>query len=357
VALSALIFAPISADATLYVILLDEREIAIASDGKLLTVSGDNSTPVSTIKEKVIRLSPRLAFMCDGITEIDTTTVKIHTAALAKQLNDEYQSQRGSDHTMAELAGTFGQSMSERLNQLSPGQRRRIFWLRQQLATPGQQLQECMFAGRDADNKLKIETVEVFADSSGGLGKYFGYHVDESIVDDSPHLILSGDVTNLKAAFENSLSPLGSLPSFQRWRNSFQSSRLSSEATAEALVDLAIKYSPQFPAGLIGYPIYVYRLDATGGLTRLRVVSRGHAVPLPINVFKAKCAEEFRVHRRTCGANRAMAIAFDLGRPDLDLVEPGRVSEREVKLDSGMLLEEVGHRRGLVCWARKECSR
>jgi ABC-type lipoprotein export system ATPase subunit len=56
----------------------------------------------------------------------------IDAADLAKQLNYEYQSQRGSDHTMAELAGTFGQSMSERLNQLSPGQRRRIFLLRQQ---------------------------------------------------------------------------------------------------------------------------------------------------------------------------------------------------------------------------------
>ena len=75
--------------------------------------------------------------------------------------------------------------------------------------------------------------------------------------------------TNLKAAFEDSLSPLGSLPSFQQWRSSFQSRRLSPAATAEALVDLAIKYSSQSSAGPIGY------------LTRLRVVSRGHAVPLP----------------------------------------------------------------------------
>src|SRR5271169_3855605 len=33
-------------------------------------------------------------------------------------------------------------------------------------------------------------------------------------------------------------------------------------------------------------------------------------------------------------------LAFDLGEPDLDLVEPGRVSGREVKPDSRMLLEE-----------------
>src|SRR5450759_3330400 len=41
-------------------------------------------------------------------------------------------------------------------------------------------------------------------------------------------------------------------------------------------------------------------------------------------------------------------VAFDLGKPDFDLVEPGRVSGREVKPDSGMLLEEVAHRLSLV---------
>ena len=34
-------------------------------------------------------------------------------------------------------------------------------------------------------------------------------------------------------------------------------------------------------------------------------------------------------------------LAFDLGEPDLDLIEPGRVSGCEVKPDSRMLLEEL----------------
>jgi hypothetical protein len=85
--------------------------------------------------------------MCDGLTEIDTTTVKIHAADVAKQLNHEYQSQGGSKHMMAVLAGAFGQVMSDRLNQLSPEQRNQVFAVRQQLATPGRQLLECIFAG------------------------------------------------------------------------------------------------------------------------------------------------------------------------------------------------------------------
>ena len=41
-------------------------------------------------------------------------------------------------------------------------------------------------------------------------------------------------------------------------------------------------------------------------------------------------------------------FAFDLGEPDLDLVEPGGVGGREVKLDSGMLLQELADRLSFV---------
>jgi hypothetical protein len=280
-ALSALIFFPITADATLYVIVLDKGEIAIASDGKWLTVSGDNSAPVSHLEEKVVRLGPRLAFMCSGLTEIDTATVKIHATDLAKELYSVYGTKQVFDHTMTVLAGAFGRNMSERLNQLSPEQKNRILFLSQQVATSGRELLECVFAGRDADNKLKAETVDVYLELSAAKSQSFTYHVDESIGNDFPHLILSGEITTLKAGFEDTQSPLGSLPSFQKWERAFQSHRVSPEATAEALVGLAIKYSPQGPTALIGYPIYVYRLDATGSLKRVRVVSRGHAVPLP----------------------------------------------------------------------------
>ena len=41
-------------------------------------------------------------------------------------------------------------------------------------------------------------------------------------------------------------------------------------------------------------------------------------------------------------------LAFDLGEPDFDLIEPGRVSGREVKPDSRMLLEELADRLSFV---------
>jgi hypothetical protein len=214
-ALSAVIFFPITADATLYVIVLDKREVAIASDGKWLTVSGDNRAPVSHLEEKVVRLGPQRAFMCSGLTEIDTATVKIRSTDLAKELYSIYRAKQVSDDMMTVLAGAFGQHMSERLNQLSPEQKSRILFLRQQFATSGQELLECIFAGRDADNKLKTETVDVYFNFSPTQGQYFSYLVDESIGSDFPHLILSGEVTTLKAAFEDTQSVLGFCPPFR----------------------------------------------------------------------------------------------------------------------------------------------
>src|ERR1019366_5684505 len=41
-------------------------------------------------------------------------------------------------------------------------------------------------------------------------------------------------------------------------------------------------------------------------------------------------------------------LALDLGEPDLDLIEPRRVSGREVKPDSRMLLEELADRLSFV---------
>jgi hypothetical protein len=40
--------------------------------------------------------------------------------------------------------------------------------------------------------------------------------------------------------------------------------------------------------------------------------------------------------------------ALDLGKPQLDLVEPGRVSRREVQVDSGVEIQELGDLLGFV---------
>ena len=70
--------------ATLYVIVLDKQEIAIASDGSRTIYTSGEPLPVSKTTEKVTKLGPKLAFMCSGLVEIETATVDIRPSEIAR---------------------------------------------------------------------------------------------------------------------------------------------------------------------------------------------------------------------------------------------------------------------------------
>jgi hypothetical protein len=56
--------------------------------------------------------------------------------------------------------------------------------------------------------------------------------------------------------------------------------QVNAAQTAEALLNLAIKYSPPDQTRL-GYPIFVYTLDGGNGLKKIKTVPKGKAVDLP----------------------------------------------------------------------------
>src|ERR1039457_6898735 len=79
--------------------------------------------------------------------------------------------------------------------------------------------------------------------------------------------------------------------------------------------------------------------DAAGGV---RVLPRDRP---SIGGVGVDVASEFASQVGNRGEDAARDdLAFDLGEPDLDLIEPRRVSGREVKPDSRMLLEELADR-------------
>ena len=79
--------------------------------------------------------------------------------------------------------------------------------------------------------------------------------------------------------------------------------------------------------------------DATGGV-RVFPVDRPSIRGVGVDV-----ASQFASQIGNRGEDAARDdLAFDLGEPDLDLVEPGRVRGCEVKPDSRILLEEHADR-------------
>ena len=79
-----LLLIPQSVQATLYVIILDRQEIAIASDGKRIGYIQGKLSPVSRTTEKVTKLGAKLAFMCSGLVEITTAKATIRPSEIAR---------------------------------------------------------------------------------------------------------------------------------------------------------------------------------------------------------------------------------------------------------------------------------
>jgi hypothetical protein len=267
--------------ATLYVIVLDKQEIAIASDGSRTIYTSGEPLPVSKTTEKVTKLGPKLAFMCSGLVEIETATVDIRPSEIARTVYVKHAAVGAPLFAISELANEFGKAIADQLNELSPEGRSQIIALKGQFEGQTPQIFECMFAGVDADGALKIETVDVYPlDSHAGV-LHFAFHSEEAVGSESPRLILSGQVVVLQSGFQDPQSPIALLPAFRAWAEAFQTRHMDSARTAEALLALAIKYPPSGVKQRLGYPIHVYVINANEGFKKLKTVSEGHAASLP----------------------------------------------------------------------------
>ncbi len=267
--------------ATLYVIVLDKQEIAIASDGSRTIYTRGELLPVSKTVEKVTKLGSKLAFMCSGLVEIETATVDIRPSKIARNVYLKHTAVAAPLFAISELANEFGKTIADQLDELSPEGRSQILALKGRFEGQAPQIFECMFAGVDADGALKIETVDVYPLDSHAAVLQFAFHSEEAVGSESPRLILSGQVVALQSGFRDPQSPIALLPAFRAWARAFQTRNMDPARTAEALLALAIKYPPLGVKQRLGYPIHVYVINPSQGFKKVKTVREGHAASLP----------------------------------------------------------------------------
>ncbi len=242
----ALVCSVTSSQATVYAILISNREIAIASDSRRIWIEGTRVTDAGNV-EKVIPLGTKLAFMSSGMTEISGTTSAVHPSQLVRKCYSDL-AKRTDKVSIKTLATAFANLTAHRLNRLSESERAAALSLAQRFGSRSGQVTESIIAGLDSDGILKVETIDFYVSRSVAVGNdvlRFQWTLDEVAGTKSQHLILSGEVAVLKSAFEDSASPIRKIPSFESWARTMAEGKQVDEAqTAEALVDLAIKYSP-----------------------------------------------------------------------------------------------------------------
>ncbi len=230
-----------------------------------------------------MRLGSRMAFMSSGLTEISGVTSQIRPSQLVKTCYANLL--RDTRHvTSKDLATVYAKSMTEQLNKLSDPEKSAVESLLRQFGIQNNQMMESLIVGIDVDGIPKVETVHFYlskpAPARSDLIR-FDFRLEEAMATGASRVILSGEVAVLRNSFENGDSQIARLPSVQAWSQELQAGKqVDAAKTAEALVDLAIRYAPPEETRL-GYPIIVYTLDARNGLKKIRTVLRGQAVDLP----------------------------------------------------------------------------
>lgn len=274
--------APLVANATLYVIVLNKREIAIAADSRRILIEGKQAKTIDGI-EKVIPLGARMSFMSSGLTEISGVDSHIPPSQLVRKCYADLLRDTRLVSTK-DLATAYAKSMAEHLNKLSDTEKAAVDSVLRQYGAPNNQMMESLIAGIDVDGTPKVEIIDFYlASSSSARSDLMGFEwtLQEATATEAQRVILSGEVAVLRNAFENGNSPIAQLPSVQTWSRAVQGGKqVDAARTAEALLDLAIRYAP--PEELrLGYPIFVYTLEARSGLKKIRTVLKGKGVDLP----------------------------------------------------------------------------
>ncbi len=273
---------PAEGHATLYVIVLNRQGIAIASDSRHITLEGGKFETSDNV-EKVFSLGSNMAFMSSGLTEISGATSEIQPSQLVQTCYaDLFKGvQRVS---IKDLATAYAKLTTEQLNRLSDSEKAAVNSLVRQFGSPNNQVMESIITGIDLDGNPKVETIDFYLSRPSPAYPdvlRFEWNVDEAIATEASRVILSGEVGVLRSAFQDGATPISELPSVKAWSDAMHEGRqVNAAQTAEALLNLAIKYSPPDQTRL-GYPIFVYTLDGGSGLKKIKTVPKGKAVDLP----------------------------------------------------------------------------
>jgi hypothetical protein len=240
------LFWPIEGRATLYVIVLNRQGIAIASDSRHITLEGGKFTTSDGV-EKLVSLGANMAFVSSDLTEISTATATARPRQLVRKCYADLL--KGAQRvSITDLTTAYAKLTTQQLNRLSDSEKAAVNSLAQQLGAQNNQVMESIITGIGLDGSPKVETIDLYL--SRPFPVYpdvlrFVWNVDEAIATEVPRVILSGEVGVLRSALQDGATPISELPSVKAWSDAMHEGRqVDAAQTAEALLNLAIKYSP-----------------------------------------------------------------------------------------------------------------
>ena len=258
---------------TLAVAILETNQIVIAIDSRMTTKERGKNNRVQDGMEKVVGLSSHVAFFVTGTVALSNRRETNSLLVIAKALAAEWQKENRKLQ-LEELANEFKARASNALSRLTMGDINALHL--DSLKQGGTNLFTAAFAGQDTDATLKLFRVicsTAVETNRGYIDARLTFEVREEKRRGKQWFLFLGSSGAFERGMTDPKSPLA--PAIRQIRSS---RALLAEPIAAALVDVGIRHYGDEPESPVGYPIFVYTLDADG-FRLTRKVNKGEGVP------------------------------------------------------------------------------
>jgi len=249
---------------------LDPNQIVIAIDSRLVSGVIGQSNQVQDGVEKVVQLSPQLAFFYTGSGVFGTSTSTNALNDTAKALAAEWKKEKRTIE-LEKFAKEFRARAAKDLSRLSTKQ---IELLHSAALKQGSSnIFQAVFVGQDFDAAFKMFRVtcsaglEATGDRTNAVLLF-----DISEQNKSQRFLFFGATKVFEQAMNDPKAPLAPL-----LREVRTSTALLAEPTAAGLVEAGVRAQCDEPDSTVGYPIFVYVLGADG-FRLSRKVNKGERV-------------------------------------------------------------------------------
>ena len=257
---------------TLVVAVLETNQIVIAIDSRLTSGIIGQSNQIQDGVEKVIPLSPQVAFFFTGAGLFGTSTSTNSLNETAKALAADWKKDK-RPIPLERFAHEFRARVAKDLSRLTTGQIHLLHLGALKQGSPN--VFQAVFAGQDSDAAFKLFRITCSAameTNNERSNAVLSFDVSEEKKVERQRFLFFGATKVFDQAMNDPNAPLASMLRGLRTSNA-----LLAEPTAAGLVDAGVRQQCDEPDSAVGYPILVYVLDADG-FRMTRKVNKGERV-------------------------------------------------------------------------------
>ena len=251
---------------------LESNQVVVAIDSRVTKNAVGQPDAFSDGSEKVTPLSRQVAFFVTGAGSFST---RDYTNALVTTAQDVAAgwARENQPLPLEHVANEFKMRVARDLSRLTPADVHLLYEVA--MKDGGSTVFDAVFTGQDADGSFRLFRVACRSRAStneNGRVAYLSFDTVQEHRTGRQKLLLLGPSKLFGTGWDDPKSPLA--PAIRQIKSS---NVLLAEPTGAALVDFGLRQYADQPDSPVGYPIFVYTIDAKG-FRMTRKIKQGEPV-------------------------------------------------------------------------------